>query len=578
MGKEGGKILRKELAMEYILRIDVGRREFRKERVVQEDLLIGGRGLSAKILGQEVNPMCHPFDPGNKLVIAPGLLAGTMAPSFGRISVGAKSPLTKGIKEANAGGTAAQKLDRMGIKAVVIEGEWQENQFLGVRIGQEGCEFFSADKLAGKKNYEVASSLRDRFGEKVAVVSIGPGGEMRMAAATVAVTDPEGRPSRHAARGGLGAVMGSKGIKAIVIDDSGASRVEIKDTEAFRKAVQSLVEALKADKGIPRGNSTFGTPGGVGFVNTLGSMPTRNYRSGSFEQAENFFGQTIKEINTRRGGTMHGCMPGCVIQCSIVFHGEDGGHITSAFEYETIVMMGSNLGIGDLDAIARMDRLCDELGLDTIETGSAIAQAMEAGALRFGDAEEVRKALEEIGKGSPFGRILGQGAAFTAQAFGLKRVPSVLGQAIPAHDPRVCKPVGVTYATSPMGADHTAGIDYRDPLSREGQVQKSKNAQIFMAAMDSVGYCMLALPTRQPTIYPIIADLLNARYGLALTAEDIHKLGVKTIQEELIFNRKAGIDPQRDYLPEFLKTEPLPPKNAVFDVPRGEIEAIWQAL
>lgn len=561
--------------MDYILRIDGGGREFRKESVPPEDLLIGGRGLSAKILGQEVNPMCHPFDPSNKLVIAPGLLAGTMAPSFGRISVGAKSPLTKGIKEANAGGTAAQKLDRLGIKAIVIEGERQKEELLLIRIGQEGCEFFSADAIAGKRNYEAAAALRDRFGEKVTVIIIGPCGEMRMAAATVGVTDQEGRPSRHAARGGLGAVMASKGIKAIVIDDSGVSRVELKNAEAFRKAVQSLVEALKADKGVPRGNSTFGTPGGVSFINSLGSMPTRNYRAGSFEQAENFYGQTIKEINTRRGGTMHGCMPGCVIQCSINFHGENREHITSALEYETIVMVGSNLGIGDLDSIARIDRLCDELGLDTIETGSAIAQAMEAGVFRFGEAEDVRKALEEIQKGTPLGRILGQGAAFTAQAFGLKRVPAVLGQAIPAHDPRVVKPVGVTYATSPMGADHTAGIDFRDPLSRQGQVQKSKNAQILCATIDSVGYCMLALPTKQPTIYPIIADLLNARYGLAITAEDIPKIGIKTIQEELAFNRKAGIDPQRDYLPEFLKTEPLPPKNAVFDVPREEIEAIW---
>jgi aldehyde:ferredoxin oxidoreductase len=203
---------------------------------------------------------------------------------------------------------------------------------------------------------------------------------------------------------------------------------------------------------------------------------------------------------------------------------------------------------------------------------------MEAGVLRMGDAEGVIKALEEIERGTPLGRILGQGAAFTAQAFGLNRVPAVLGQAIPAHDPRVCKPVGVTYATSPMGADHTAGIDYRDSLSREGQVQKSKNAQILMATMDSVGYCMLALPTRQPTMYPAIAELLNARYGLSMAAEDVPKLGIRAIQEELAFNEKAGIDPQKDPLPQFLKTEPLPPKNAVFDISREEIAAIWKGL
>jgi aldehyde:ferredoxin oxidoreductase len=564
--------------MEYVLRIDVGRREFTKERILEQDGLLGGRGLSAKVLNREIDPMCHPLGSSNKLVVAPGLIAGTRAPSFGRISFGAKSPLTYGIKEANAGGTAAQKLDRIGIKAIVVEGKPQNNEFLIVRISQDGCEFFPAGELARKRNYEVAANLRKRFGEKVSIISIGPCGEMRMLAATIAVTDQDGRPSRHAARGGLGAVMGSKGLKAIVIDDSGASNIIVKNTEGFKKGIQGLVDTLKADRGIPRAFSTFGTPNAISFVNTLGSMPTRNYRAGSFEHAEKFFGQTIKEINTQRGGNMDGCMPGCIIKCSIVFHGDNGDHITSAFEYETIVMLGSNLGIGDLDIIARMDRLCDEIGLDTIEVGSALAQVMEAGSIEWGDSAAVLKALHEIEERTPLGRILGQGVVLTAQAFGLDRVPAVLGQAIPAHDPRVCKPVGVTYATSPMGADHTAGIDYRDNLSREGQVKRSRAAQILMAAIDSVGYCYCALPTKQSIICPIIADLLNARYGLTLTGDDVLKIGLKTIQEELVFNRKAGIDPKRDPLPDFVKKEPLPPRNAVFDISRDEIESIWQDL
>jgi aldehyde:ferredoxin oxidoreductase len=564
--------------MGYFLRIDTGKKEFRREDASEEYVLAGGRGLTAIILNKEVDPKCHPLSSGNKLVIAPGLLAGTMAPSFGRISFGAKSPLTYGIKEANAGGTAAQKLDRLGIKAIIVEGKPLSSEFLILKINKDGCEFISGQELVGKKNYEVVNDLRKRFGERVSVISIGPCGEMRMSAATIAVTDQDGRPSRHAARGGLGAVMGSKGLKAIVIDDSGTSRVIAKNSEAFQKTVQEWVEVLKADKGTPAAASAFGTPMGVNFVNTLGSMPTRNYRAGSFEQAENFFGQTIKEVNTRRGGKMHGCMPGCIINCSIVFHGEDGSHITSALEYETIVMLGSNLGIGNLDAIARMDRLCDEFGIDTIEIGSALAQATEGGHLSSGDSEGMLKTLEEIGNGSPLGRILGQGARYTAQAFGIDRVPVVLGQAIPAHDPRVCKSVGVTYTTSPMGADHTAGIDYRDSLSREGQVNKSKNAQILMATIDSVGYCQLALPTKQKVIYSIIAELLNNRYGLTITADDVSQIGRRTIKEELLFNQKADLDPKRNRLPDFLREEPLPPKNSVFDISQNEIEAIWEDL
>jgi len=275
---------------------------------------------------------------------------------------------------------------------------------------------------------------------------------------------------------------------------------------------------------------------------------------------------------------MHGCMPGCVIQCSIVFNNEDGTHLTSALEYETLAMLGTNLVIEDLDAIAKLDRLCDELGLDTIEVGSAVAQAMEAGLLEFGDAEGVVKALEEIEKGTPFGRILGQGTVVTAKVLGLSRVPAVMGQAIPAHDPRVCKPVGVTYATSAMGADHTAGIDYRDSLNKEGQVKKSKGAQIFTATLDSVGYCTLATPTKAPIILPVMAEMINARYGSNLSDSDMLNIGVQTIKEELSFNRRAGIDLKYDVMPAFLKEEPLPHQNAVFDVPRSEIESIWDDL
>jgi aldehyde:ferredoxin oxidoreductase len=564
--------------MKHILRFDVNTQEVTKEDVVEEDSLLSGRGLISVILNREVDPLCHPLGSENKLVLAPGLLAGTKAPSFGRISVGAKSPLTNGIKEANAGGTAAQKLDRLGIRAIIVEGKPEGNSFTIVKIDKNGYEFHAAGNLVGKNNYELVAALHQKFGDKVSIISIGTCGERRMAASTIAVTDIDGRPSRHAARGGLGAVMGSKGLKAIVIDDSGTPRVKIKDTENFQKAVKGLVDTLKADKGMPYVFSEFGTSGGMGFMNTIGSMPTRNYRSGSFEQGENLYGEAIKELNTRRGGTMHGCMPGCVIQCSIVFNGDNGNHLTSALEYETLAMMGSNLGIGNLDAIAQLDRLCDELGIDTIEAGSAIAQAVEAGLIEFGDSKSMLQALEEVGKGTHFGRILGQGTALTAKVFGLDRVPAVLGQAIPAHDPRVCKPVGVTYATSAMGADHTAGLDYRDSLSLEGQVTKSKEAQIFTAAIDSVGYCILALPTKAPMMLSVIAELLNTRYGLELTSNDVLNIGVRTIREELVFNQKAGIDIKNDPLPDFLKTESLSPQNTVFDISRTEIETIWNDL
>ena len=272
---------------------------------------------------------------------------------------------------------------------------------------------------------------------------------------------------------------------------------------------------------------------------------------------------------------MHGCMPGCVVKCSIVFHGEDGSHLTSALEYETLAMLGTNLGIANLDAIARMDRMCDELGVDTIETGSAIAQLMEAGILKFGDDRGALGILNELKDGMPMGRIIAQGCAFTARFLGLDRVTVAKGQAFPAHDPRACKSVGVTYCTSPMGADHTAGINYQDPLSKEGQVKRSLNDQLLNAAIDSVGYCMIALPSKSSIIYDIVKGLLNARFGLTLEREDIPNIGRETIKQELSFNRSAGWTEAHNRLPDFMYKETLPPHNVIFDIPQDEIDTIF---
>lgn len=539
--------------------------------------LLGGRGLSARILNTEVPALAHPLSHENKLVVAPGILAGTMAPSFGRISFGAKSPLTHTIKETNAGGTAAQKLDRLGIKAIIVQGKPKDNQPYIISIDARGAQIIPAPEISGKMNYELVTSLQNKYGKDIGVISIGPAGEARLAASTIAVTDQDGRPSRHAGRGGLGAVMGSKGIKAIVINAEGTKAVEPLNKAGFTETIKDLIEILKQDKGA-QSFSQFGTPGGIKFLSQLGSMPSWNYHGGPVEGIENIYGETILNINKNRGGRMHGCMPGCVIQCSIVFHGADGRHLTSALEYETLAMLGTNLAITNLDAVAQMDRMCDELGVDTIEVGSAIAQLLEAGLIKFGDEQKVIETLKEVGEGAPLGKIVGQGTAFTAQYLGLDRVPVSKGQAIPAHDPRACKAVGVTYCVSPMGADHTAGIDYRDPLSKEGQVQRSRDAQILSATIDCVGYCLLALPTKASLIYDVIAKLINARYGIDLKAEDVMDIGKNTIKEELAFNRSAGWTDIHNRLPEFMVREKLPPHNVVFDISQDEIDPIFNKV
>jgi aldehyde:ferredoxin oxidoreductase len=563
--------------MNKIMRIDMTELKVTTEKSPPDYQLLGGRGLSARILNKKVPALAHPLSHENKLVVAPGILAGTMAPSFGRISFGAKSPLTHTIKETNAGGTAAQKLDRLGIKAIIVQGKPKDNQPYIISIDPRGAQIIPAPEISGKMNYELVTSLQNKYGKDIGVISIGPAGEARLAASTIAVTDQDGRPSRHAGRGGLGAVMGSKGIKAIVINAEGTKAVQPLNKAGFTETIKDLIEILKQDKGA-QSFSQFGTPVGIKFLSQLGSMPSWNYHGGPVEGIENIYGETILNINKNRGGRMHGCMPGCVIQCSIVFHGADGQHLTSALEYETLAMLGTNLAITNLDAVAQMDRMCDELGVDTIEVGSAIAQLMEAELIHFGDGQKVIETLKEVGEGAPLGKIVGQGTAFTAQYLGLDRVPVSKGQAFPAHDPRACKAVGVTYCVSPMGADHTAGIDYRDPLSKEGQVQRSRDAQILSATIDSVGYCLLALPTKASLIYDVIAKLINARYGIDLKAEDVMDIGKNTIKEELAFNRSAGWTDIHNRLPEFMVKEKLPPNDVVFDIPQDEIDPIFNKV
>ena len=560
--------------MNTIIRIDMAELKVTMENSPSDYQLLGGRGLSARILNTEVPAITHPLSHENKLVVAPGLLAGTMAPSFGRISFGAKSPLTKTIKESNAGGTAAQKLDRLGIKAIIIQGMPKENQTYSIYIDSKGAQIIKSPDLRGKMNYDLIATLQSKYGKEIGVISIGPAGEAKMAASTIAITDQDGRPSRHAARGGLGAVMGSKGIKAIVINAKETKAIEPLHKEKFKETIKELIETLKQEKGS-QSLSKFGTPRVINFLSQLGSMPSWNYHGGLVKGIENIYGENISEVNQSRGGRMHGCMPGCVVQCSIVFHGEDGQHLTSALEYETLAMLGTNLGITNLDAIAQMDRMCDDIGVDTIEVGSAIAQLMEAGDIKFGDNQRVIEILKELREGSPMGKIVGQGTAFTAQYLGLNRVPVSKGQAFPAHDPRACKAVGVTYCTSPMGADHTAGIDYSDSLSNEGQVKRSRDAQILSATIDSVGYCFLALPAKRKLIYEVIAKLLNARYGTDIKADDVMNIGINTIKDELAFNHSAGWADVHNVLPEFMRMEKLPPHNEVFDIPQDEIDAIF---
>jgi len=560
-----------------ILRVNTSNLETRFEDLPEAWKILGGRGLSAKILNAEVPPDTDPLGPQAKLVIAIGPLAGTLAPSCGRISVGGKSPLTSGIKEANAGGPVGQDLDKLGIRAIVLEGTPKEDKLYILSITKDGARLKDGEAYRGMKTYALAETLRKEYHDKISVISIGPIGERKSKASAVTLTDKDGHCSRHAARGGLGAVMRAKGLKAIVIDDQGAPAIEYADRKAFQEVLKNWPEVLKKDPSLT-GMSKYGTPGVIVPLRGLGSMPSKNYSSEPTEGFEALAGPSLEKINQERKGRMDGCMPGCLVRCSVVYNEPDGKHLTSSYEYETLALMGTNLGIADPDAVARFDRICDELGIDTIELGSALGVAASAGKMQMGNVASAMALLDAVEKGTEFGKILADGVVATAKSLGITRIPAFKGQAIPAHDPRVTKATGVTYHTSPMGADHTAGISYENPMSDEGQVERSLKAQIACAMMDSLGYCTLAAPGDRKALLTFLKDLINARFGLNVNEEDLVKIGRETLKDEVAFNKKAGFIEANDPAPAFVRTEPLAPTQSVFGVPRDEMDKIWNQL
>lgn len=297
-----------------ILRVDMSTLETRFEDLPEELTALGGRGLSARILSKEVPPSTNPLGPEAKLVIAGGPLAGTMAPSCGRISVGGKSPLTMGIKEANAGGPTAQKLDKLGIRAIVVEGAPKDDKLYLLVINKDGVTLQDADACKGMKTYALVEAMK-QHGESAAVICIGPAGERKWKAASVAFTDKDGHPSRHAGRGGMGAVMGAKGLKAIVVDDKGTSAVSMADKDAYREILGNWTQVIKEDKQL-RGFSMYGTPAGIVALRGLGSMPSKNYSSEETPGFENVGGEALAKLGEERGGRMDGCMPGCIVKCS----------------------------------------------------------------------------------------------------------------------------------------------------------------------------------------------------------------------------------------------------------------------
>jgi len=578
--------------MDRILRINLSSRTASYAPMPETYRNRAGRWLTSSIVHDEVPATCHPLGPSNKLVLSPGIVTGTAAPTSSRISVGGKSPLTEGIKEANAGTGWGRRIARLGIRAVVVEGQSDEGFWL-VKITREGVSFEPAGDWVGLPLSEVFPAVFDRFGGigQVDLCAIGIAGEERMAAAGVCFSDQDGRASRYAGRGGLGAVMGSKGLKFIVVDDSGADDVPISNPDLFdaarKKVAAALMEhAITKPKGAL---NSYGTAVLVNIINEAGALPTRNFSSGRFEGAAKIAGEAIFDGNKARTGQEmynHACSPGCIIQCSNTWHRPDGSEHTSCVEYESDWALGANCGIDDLDAIAEMNRLCNDYGLDTIEVGGTLAVAMEGGVASFGDSKRAIELLHEIGHVTPLGRILGNGAVIAGRAFGVERVPHVKGQSMPAYEPRAIKGIGLTYAVSTMGADHTSGYTIcpeilgvsgkLDPLNPD-KAAVARNFQYATAFIDTTGHCLFiafAILDIASGFEGMIEEC-NGVLGTHWTADDVTRIGKEILELELAFNRRAGFTKLDDRLPEFMSREPLPPHNTVWDIEDREIDTIF---
>lgn len=566
-----------------IWRINTRTHELKREPIPETWQRLGGRGLIARVMLDEMDANCDPLGPGNKIIFAPGLLVGHMLSSTDRISIGGKSPLTGGVKEANAGGRTGYHMAFMGMKALIIEDQPNEAGWWILHLSLNGAKWDKADDLAGLGVYETAEKLLEKYGDKVAIALIGPGGEMRMKSAGIQNLDKDRIPSRMAARGGLGAVMGSKGLKAIVFDNAGGQKPALANPEAFKAAQKDYTKSVMEH---PQSQTyrDYGTPAMAQMTQNFAALPTHNFSKGTFEQVDKIGGEALRDFILQRGkpsDPSHACMAGCTIKCSNVFGGEDCKVIVSPLEYETIGLMGSNLDITSLDDIGRLNWQVNDLGLDSIEVGAALGVAAEAGLMKWGDADDALKLIDEIRKGTELGLKLGDGAADMGEAYGVERVPVVKRQAMSAYDPRSIKGMGITYATTPQGADHTCGqtirakVNHLDPTA---QRDFSLNAQLNMGGYDMLGACIFA-GFGYAAADGVIKRLLAARYGWDDLPDNIlQEMGRQTIKMEREFNKRAGFTAKDDRIPAWMMREAIPENGAVFDVSDEVLDRIFEGI
>lgn len=553
-----------------MLRVNLSTGDIKSSKIPNEltKKYIGGRGLSAKILYDELDPTIEPLSPENILIFAAGPLTGTAAPTGGRYEVSCKSPLTGTMTGANSGGQWGAYLRRSGFEVIIFEGKAEKPMYLKLTDGE--FELESAEKLWGLDTHKTTDMLEKELGKDCKVTCIGPAGEKLVRIACV-INDRNRAPGR----GGTGAVMGSKNLKAIAV--KGTKKIEVADKDAFKKAHDDALKKIKEHSVTGEGLPTYGTAVLVNIINEAGIFPTRNFQTGVFPEAEKISGETLADTYLTKRAACFGCPIGCG-RVTEVPKGKYKG-VGEGPEYETIWSFGAQCGVDDLEAITKANYLCNELGLDTISAGSTIGCAMElyqrgkvskdvAGKeLNWGDSDVIVEYTEKLAKREGFGDDLAEGSLRLAEKYGAPELSmSVKGQELPAYDPRGVQGHGLQYSTTNRGGCHVRGYmispeilgvpEKLDRFATEGKESWVKTFQDLTAVIDSSGMCLF---TSFAIGAPEYSALLSTATGIAeWTADEVMVIGDRIWNIEKLFNIKAGFTSEDDTLPPRLLKEPMP--------------------
>lgn len=551
-----------------ILRVNLTTGEITKEELdlAKAKKFLGGRGLGAMMLSEEVAPEADALGPDNKIFFITGPLTGAPVPTGARYMVVTKSPLNNTIAASNSGGYWGAELKFAGYDILVIEGK--ADKPTNIFINDDKVELRSADSVWGKIVSETTDILVEEFGDpKAKVLTIGPAGE-KLSLISAVMNDR----FRAAGRSGVGAVMGSKNLKAVVV--RGSSKVEVADSDRLKEVLKDVTKKIREHGVTGQGLPTYGTAVLVNVINESGVYPTNNFQESYFPTAELTSGETLAEKYLKKKDPCYRCPIGCGRYCEV--DGEGGG----GPEYETIWAYGADCGVDDLEAIIKANNVCNELGLDTISAGCTIAAAMElyqkgyikdedlAGgpALTFGNSEAIIHYTKVMGWGEGIGARLALGSYRLAESYGVPELSmSVKKLELPAYDPRGIQGHGLQYATANRGGCHVRGYlvspeilgvpEKLDRFALEGKATWAKIFQDLTASIDASGVCLFTSFAMGADDY---ADVLNAVVGTEYTGADILAAGDRIWNVERIYNLASGYTKADDTLPSRLLKEPIP--------------------